>query len=301
MKFQILTCIACCFFIGLQGQAIGGKTPVYAATPASSELLVVFAANLDNTGGANRLDVSGADLYSVRFDPSAARVSDLRRLTNTTTDGEYFPSLSPDMKWVAANRQRGNTHDIVLLHLATGTLTSVYSNGRFPEWNGNSELLVTRVSGGEQDIYRLALNLSSPVPVLTGTVRLTDRTRCPGTSVGSDAFPYANGSKVIFNTLRSSGETGAAVATINTDGSGFKLLSDWNGAGHAAPTNDGQYIFCSHSQTGKPSLIEVKADGSTVFRNLDAPATSSAYMQQFDSRYQEYALGNYSYQTWGMD
>ncbi len=266
----------------------------------SQELLVTFAANLDNAGGANRLDISGADIYSVRFDPATQKVSDLKRLTNTPGQGEYFPSLSPDRQWVAADRLNGNVHEIILIHIASGTISSVYRNGRFPEWLNNSELLLTHTTQSEQDIYKLSLDLSAPTPKVNQTERITDRTRCPGTSIASDPFPYAGGTKILFNTLRSNGETGAAVATINLEGTGFKLLSDWNGAGHSAPTDDGKFIVCSHSQSGKPSLIEVKADGSTTFRNLDAPSTVSAYMQQFDARFKDFAFGNYSYQTWGV-
>ncbi|MBV6429663.1 MAG: hypothetical protein KIPDCIKN_04238 [Haliscomenobacter sp.] len=270
-----------------------------AGSSFSQELLVTFAANLDNAGGANRLDISGADIYSVRFDPAAQKVSDLKRLTNTLSQGEYFPSLSPDRQWVAADRLNGSVHEIILIHLASGTISSVYRNGRFPEWLNNSELLLTHTTQSEQDIYKLSLDLSAPTPKVNQTERITDRTRCPGTSIAADPFPYSGGTKILFNTLRSSGETGAAVGTINLDGTGFKLLSDWNGAGHTAPTDDGKFIVCSHSQSGKPSLIEVKTDGSTTFRNLDAPSTASAYMQQFDARFKDYAFGNYSYQTWG--
>lgn len=267
----------------------------------AQEMLVTFAANLDNAGGANRLDISGSDIYSVLFDPAAQKVSSLKRLTNTANQGEYFPSLSPDLKWVAADRLNGNVHEIILIHLETGTITSVYRNGRFPEWVNHSELLVTYTAQSTQDIYKLSLDLSAAVPKVNKTEQITDRTRCPGTSIGADAFPYSNGSKLIFNTLRSSGETGAAVASINLDGSGFKLLTDWNGAGHTAPSNDGKFIFCSHSQSGKPSLITINADGSTSFKNLDAPATTSAYMQQFDTRFKDFNFGNYSYQTWGAN
>ena len=212
----------------------------------SQELMVAFAANLDNSGGANRLDISGADIYSAQFNPALNKVSAIKRLTNTPNDGEYFPSLSPDLRWVAADRLQGNVHEIILIHLASGSITSVYRNGRFPEWLNNSELLLTHTTQSIQDIYKLSLDLSTSTPKVVQTDRITDRTRCPGTSIGSDAFPYAQGDKIMFNTLRSSGETGAAVASINLDGSGFKLLTDWNGAGHTAPSADGKFIVCSH-------------------------------------------------------
>lgn len=265
----------------------------------TQELMVTFAANLDNSGGANRSDISGADIYCARFNPEQARVSAIKRLTNTPNDGEYFPSLSPDLQWVAADRLQGNVHEIILIHLASGSITSVYRNGRFPEWLNNSELLLTHTTQSLQDIYKLNLDLSTSAPKVKQIDRITDRTRCPGTSIGADAFPYADGSKIMFNTLRSSGETGAAVASINLDGTGFKLLTDWNGAGHTAPSADGKFIVCSHSQSGKTSLIEVKNDGSTTFRNLDGPSTSAAFMQQFDTRFKDFTFGNYSYQTWG--
>ncbi len=65
----------------------------------------------------NGSDNSGADLYSVRFNPTAKTVGDLKRLTATNTEVEFFPSLSPDRKWVAYNYQRGGRNEIRLLNL----------------------------------------------------------------------------------------------------------------------------------------------------------------------------------------
>jgi hypothetical protein len=76
---------------------------IVALPSKAQDLLVVFASNLENAGGVNHLDVSGADLYSVRFNPAAKTVSNLQRLTAANDATEFFPSLSPDSQWMAYN------------------------------------------------------------------------------------------------------------------------------------------------------------------------------------------------------
>ena len=273
-----------------------------AAPLAAQELLVVFAANLDNTGGLNGSDYSGADLYRVRFNPATQAVSDLQRLTATSTEVEFFPSLSPDTKWVAYNHQRGGGNEVRLLNLATQTATNIFSGGRFPEWVNDTTLLVTYVSRDTQDVFLLTLDLSpasGTTPRVLNRKQITDRTRCPDTSIGSDAFPFDHGNKLVFHVLRPNRQTGAAMALINADGTGFRRLTDWNGSGHGVTTSDGRYIASSNSQTGKAVLLEVKSD--TVLFNYLALSPFGKDLSKYDSRYASVPVCSYAYQAWGSD
>jgi hypothetical protein len=149
----------------------------------AQELLAIFAANLETTGGVNGSDNSGADLYSVRFSPKTKTVADLKRLTATNTEIEFFPSLSPDRKWVAYNYQRGGRNEIRLLNLETNAQTNIFTGGRFPEWVNANELLATYVSRDTQDVFLLKLDLSGAIPKISSRRQMTARTRCQGTSI----------------------------------------------------------------------------------------------------------------------
>ena len=265
----------------------------------AQELLVVFAANLEATGGVNGNDNSGADLYSVRFNPTTKAVADLKRLTATTTDVEFFPSLSPDRKWVAYNYQRGGRNEIRLLNLETNGQTNIFTGGRFPEWVNVNELLATYVSRDTQDVFLLKLDLSGATPKVSSRQQITDRTRCAGTSIGSDAYPFANGSKLVFHVLRPNRQEGAAMAMINADGSGYRRLTDWNGSGHGVVTADGRYVASSNSQTGKAVLLEVKTD-TTLFSYLPL-SPFGRDLTPYDSRYANVPVCSYAYQAWGAD
>ncbi|MFQ5650418.1 MAG: FlgD immunoglobulin-like domain containing protein [bacterium] len=265
----------------------------------AQELLVVFAANLDNSGGVNPQDNSGADLYSVRFDPDSESVSGLQRLTSTETAAELFPSLSPDMNWVAYNQKTGNRNEIRLHHLETGRDTSIFTAGRFPEWVDADELLVTYVAHDTQDVFLLELNLSGESPVVLNKKQITDRTRCPGTSKASDGFAYAGGSQLVFHVWRASGESGAAMAMINMDGTGFRRLTDWNGSGHGIAAADGGYVVSSSSQTGRAVLLHVQSD-TVLFGELSLPSAGSD-LAVYDSRFAQVPKGSYAYQAWGAD
>jgi len=268
----------------------------------AQELLVIFASNLETTGGVNGSDNSGADLYSVRFNPTTKAVADLKRLTATNTEVEFFPSLSPDRKWVAYNYQRGGRNEIRLSHLETNTPTNIFTGGRFPEWLNANELLVTYVSRDTQDVFLLTLDLSGATPKVSSRRQITDRTRCAGTSIGSDAYSFAppqRGSKLVFHVLRPYRQEGAAMAMINVDGAGYRRLTDWNGSGHGVITADGRYVASSNSQTGKAVLLEVKTD--TVMFSYLPLSPFGRDLSGYDSRYANVPVCSYAYQAWGAD
>jgi len=265
----------------------------------AQELLVIFASNLETAGGVNGSDNSGADLYSVRFNPTMKTAADLKRLTATNNEVEFFPSLSPDRKWVAYNYQRGGRNEIRLLNLETNIQTNIFTGGRFPEWVNANELLATYASRDTQDVFLLKLDLSGATPKMSSRQQITDRTRCAGTSIGSDAYPFANGSKLVFHVLRPNRQEGAAMAMINADGSNYRRLTDWNGSGHGVVTADGRYVASSNSQTDKAVLLEVKSD-TVIFSYLPL-SPFGRDLSGYDSRYASVPVCSYAYQAWGTD
>lgn len=265
----------------------------------AQELLVTFAANLETAGGVNHLDISGADLYSVRFNATTKTVSDLRRLTATPEVSEYFPTLAPEAKWVAYNYQKNQQHEIRLINLNTQSETKIFSNGRFPEWLNATELLVTYVSRDTQDVCLLTLDLGSATPKVTKRQWLTDRSKCPNTSIASDAYAFANGQKFVFHILRPNREEGAALAMMNLDGTNYRQLTNWDGSGHGVITNDGRFIACSNSQNGKPQLIEVRADSVSISA---LPITIARQaLPAYDNRFAQMTSINWVYPAWGAD
>ncbi len=264
----------------------------------AQDLNVVFSSNLDNTNGVNANDNTGADLYSVNFNPTTKNVSNIRRLTNNKDIPETFSSQSPDGKWLAYNARVGGNQEIHLMHLESGKVTKVF-DGRFPEFINNNELYVTYLKDNIQDIYKLTLDLAASTPKLISSIRLTDRTKCPGTSVGSDAYPFGN-SAFIFNTLRAGGQTGAALAKINEDGSGFKLLTEWNGSGHAIATKDLKTILCTSSQTGKALQLSTGENANITTKELALPVLKNDLIK-YDSRFNSIPFGSWVYATWAAD
>ncbi|MBC8183523.1 hypothetical protein H8E88_20715 [candidate division KSB1 bacterium] len=225
----------------------------------AEEYLVVFAANLESTGSVCREDPSGADLYSVHFDLLTKSVSDLKRLTNYNDASEWFPSLSPDTKWVAYNYQKIIYNEVRLINRETGFETVIFNGGRFPEWIGDSELLISnkRIKD-EKDVYKVELDLTGDEPIVKSSQRITNRNNCPGTSLASDAYPFPDGQQFAFHILRENGQSGAAMATINLDGTNFQRITDWDGSGHGIVNSNGKEIICSTSAAPIPKLLRWK-------------------------------------------
>lgn len=267
----------------------------------AQDMTLIFSSNLEAvSGGVNRLDISGADLYSVQFNPTTQTVGNLKRLTNYADAAEFFPSLSPDTKWVAYNYQKNGKNEIRLINLATSQEVTIFTDGRFPEWLNETELLVSKVTNTEQDVYRVSLNLTGASPTVTKTERLTDRTRCPESGIASDAVPYNNGTQIMFHVIRAN-ETGAAMARMNLDGTNYKKLTDWNGTGHGIATNDGKLIASSNSQTGMPILVTVDESGNSPSVTLPITVTIGQATTLYDSRFSQVNNINWVYPAWGAD
>lgn len=265
----------------------------------AQEMVVIFSANLETSGGVYLGDFSGADLFAVRFDPIIGSVTDLRRLTTTTDVGELFPSLSPTLEWIAFEAHKGNKVELMLMHTESQRITFLMANGRFPEWISPTELLVTQVRGDSNDVYIVTLDVSGPAPTIASSRKITNRQNCPATSMASDAYPFDSGRQLVFHVLRDGFQTGAAMARMNIDGTAYRRLTNWNGSGHGVVTADGKTIVCSSSATGLPVLIDVRAD-TAISRSLSVPSKGDS-LARFDQRYKNFQRGNWAYQAWGAN
>ena len=262
----------------------------------AEEWLVIFAANLESEGGVHREDASGADLYSVRFDPQLKTVSNITRLTNDQYATEWFPSLSPDTRWVAYNYARQNQHEVRVMNLLTGDETIVFTGGRFPEWIDDSKLLVANAIQGVKDIFLLSLDVSGTIPQVRQTERITDRVLCPNTSMAGDGYPFPGEEKIAFHVLRASGEEGAAMAVINIDGTGYQRITDWDGSGHGIINSTGDEIVCSVSGTSRPRVLFLDQEPLTL-ETLPLPINASAFTS-YDARFENSSTISWSYAAW---
>ena len=261
---------------------------------------VVFAANLHCSGSVYREDHSGADLYSVLFDPQAKTVTELTQLTDNAETSEWFPSLSPDAEWIVYNFQRGNVNSVHLLNFASGRDTLIVEDARFPEWIDDASLLVSKKVAGVNDVFKVNLDLSGESPVVTGVDRITNRARCLGASMGEDPFPFANGQMLIFHTLRSDPPpVPAAIAGINMDGTNYRQLTDWNGSGHGIVNSDGSKIVCSVASTGTPAVLQL--DGGSTASKVLPLSTIGSDAASFDARFAGVPKVHWTYAAWAED
>jgi len=266
-------------------------------TAAAQECLVVFAADLVSRGGAPREFSRSADLFCVRLNPKTRTVSELTRLTSRPDAAEWFPSLSPDTEWVAYNYQQGDSNEVRVLNRLTGAEASVFPGGRFPEWLGDSELLVSNTAGSARDVFRVTLDLRGPLPAVVASRRLTDRTLCPGTAYASDAYPFSDGRRIAFHVLREGNIPGAAMAIMNMDGTGYRRITDWDGSGHGIVDSTGKAIVCGSSQLGMTQVFGVDDPPQTPVM-IPLPV-AGADLAVYDGRFGSVAKANWSYVAWG--
>jgi len=263
----------------------------------AEEYLIVFASNLESFGGTYREDNTGADLFSVIFDSESQQVSSLKRLTSYQNTAEWFPSISPDAKWIAYNFQQGSFNEVHLLNLATGADTAIVSDARFPEWINDSELLVSKKTAGRSDIFKVTLNLSDTAPKVVSVERKTDPVKCPNTSMAEDPYPFPDGGRFIFHTLRSSlPHVPAAIATINSSGTGFSFATDWNGSGHGIVSKDGTEIICSIAGSGESAVIDIST--ASVTTTILPLSNSASDYSEYDSRFSNEDKVHWTYAAW---
>ncbi len=260
----------------------------------SQNYYIVFAANLNSSGGVHREDASGADLYYCKYNSITKTISDLTGLTTDTSAIEWFPSLSPDCKWIAYNSTKNNVHEIKLINRTTKEITSIYSGGRYPEWIDNSKLLISNIKPGKKGIYQLDLDLNGTKPALLSEKSITDSIKCPGTSEQSDAYPFPDYKKIAFHSIKS-GQYVSAVSVINTDGTGFENLTNWEGVGHVIVNSTGDELIYSGASNGIPIVMKLPSKTKVA---LSLPKTGNE-MSPYGNPFNGYPGVHWTYPAWG--
>lgn len=261
----------------------------------SQSYYIIFASNLNSSGGVHREDASGADLYCVKYNSETKTVSDLVRLTSDADATEWFPSLSPDLKWIAYNYTKDNAHEIRIVNRSTKEITSIYPGGRFPEWIDNTRLLISNQKPGKKGIYQLDLDMSGTRPVLLSEKAITDTINCPGTSQQSDSYPFTGYNRIVFHSIKS-GEYVSAVSVINTDGTGFENLTNWEGVGHAIVNTSGDEIVYTTASNGIPMILKTATKAKS---GLMLPRTGSD-MAAYGNPFPGYPAVHWTYPAWGI-
>ena len=273
---------------------VSPSDPSCPPTSTSSNYLMVFASNMQaSSGGCTRDDAAGCDLYSANFDDGTKAVTEVTRLTTDAAASEMFPSLSPDANWVAYDYALGNTHSVRMLNLRTKQDTLLLANARFPEWVDATHLLVSNDVAGSKDVMLLELNLSTGTPSVKTSTLLCNRTACAGTSQTSDAYPFPNGTRIAFQSVKSDQDV-AAVSTVNLDGSDFKLITGWDGSGHTIVNGDGSELVYTVATSGVATVYNLATSVRTA---LNLPKTGAA-MVAYDSRYASMVSTNWVYAAW---
>lgn len=272
---------------------LGAATPAQAAT----SYRIVFASNLQATsGGCNRDDSAGCDLYSLSYDSGTRQVSELVRLTAHNDAAEMFPSLSPDGNWVAydysPNASR-NQHELRLIHLATGTETTVLAGARFPEWIDASHLVVSLASGTSQDITVLELSLVGNTASLRASEAICSRARCPDTAKTEDAYPFPGGSRFAFQAIKSDRYV-AGLSLINRDGTSFQMPNGWDGSGHAIVSGSGNEVVYTVAASGALKVLDLTTNG----RATPPLATTGSALAAYDGRFAAASGVSWGYAAW---
>lgn len=269
-----------------------GQSPALATT-----YRIVFASNLQAaSGGCYRDDLSGCDLYSALYDSGTKSVSALTRLTRDSTAAEAFPALSPDGNWVAYDHGSNASpvrHELRLIHLQTGSETTLVSDGRFPEWIDGTHLVYSSVLPGNKHVALLELDVSSGTPRVKNTQSICTASRCPDTAATEDPFPFPGGSRIAFQSTKSDRYI-AGLSFINLDGSGFTQPYGWDGSGHAivsAAGNEGLYALAT---SGALQVLNLSSGAKTSLPLASTGATLSAY----DTRYGSASTVSWAYAAW---
>ena len=268
-----------------------------ALAEAATSYRIVFASNLQATsGGCVRDNAAGCDLYSLKYDSGTRAVSELTRLTHHNDAAEMFPAISPDGDWVAydyspnANR---NQHELRLIHLPSGTETTLLSGARFPEWIDTSHLVVSLASGASQDITVLELTLGSSSASLRASESICSRTRCPDTAKSEDAFPFPDGSRFAFQSIKSDRYV-AGLSLINRDGTSFQMPNGWDGSGHAIVSRSGQEVVYTVASSGALKVLDL----STNTRATPLLTTSGSALVGYDPRFAAASSVSWAYAAW---
>ena len=285
--------------------ATAPAAPAPAAATAADDLpktiRVVFASNLESTGGCHREDPSGADLFLVDFDLAAGTASNLQRLTSRPGP-EWFPALSPNGRVVAYDRTESAgpagraRHDLWQIDLASGQEQPLVENARFPAFDAamNSLYYSSQIRGGDHSLLRSGIRPASDAVLRLGSPELITGPRA-GTELQEDPAPLPDGSAVVFHRKETS--QGAGLAIIPAGGGEAQALTPFDGCGHASVSPDGQAVACTRSRDGHIVVLRRSAAGWTPPADLPVSSDPRDYSTD-DSRFASVREVRHSYVEW---
>lgn len=260
--------------------------------------LVAFSSNAQSSsGGANKTDFSGADLYTAFYQPNANdSVWNIKRLTNYAGKGEIFPSISPDTNWVAYNHSQKTpwVNSVRLIKRSNGQEYTLFGAGRFPQWISNNQLTLSDTT----DVFILRLSFPGATPAIVSSKKVTDRTLTPNIKQCEDPAPYQNGTKLVFhgyNTTTSS----TALCRIDSNSNNFTIMSPFNAYGHAiAESNNTELLAtqASGSQVQRFTINTFNTSGAAL-----ALPTTPVLMNAYDARYGACSVIKWTYPALGYN
>ncbi|KAB2844529.1 MAG: hypothetical protein F9K47_03285 [Burkholderiales bacterium] len=258
---------------------------------------IVFASNLQAvSGGCFRDDTSGCDLFSALYDSGTKTVSAITRLTSDATAAEIFPALSPDGNWLAYDHGTNASparHELRLIHLPTGSKTTLVSDARFPEWIDGTHLLYSSVAPGNKHVALLELDLGGSTPRTKSTQAICNTSRCPGTAATEDPFPFPGGTRIAFQSTKSDRYI-AGLSFINLDGSSFTLANGWDGSGHAIVSTAGDEVLYALASSGALQVLNLTSGAKFALPLASTGSTLTA----FDPRYASASSLSWAYAAW---
>ena len=262
----------------------------------AEQLLIAFSSNLDDTSGCHRNDPSGADLFTVILDLDDMSVSDLTRITNTPSQGEWFSAISPDGRLVLYNHTRFQPRgqDIVVYDRETGKRKVLLRGARFPHWASNTEFYYTNIRGGQNCYYA---KLGDTNLEIIESRQVTSQERCPETKRASDPSPFPNGSQIAFHVLRNS--PGAAVAMLDTNGANYQRITPWNSSGHVDVSPSGDLLLFSMASSGGPHVAG-RSDNWETPNPLPLSSEPGSWVS-YDKRFESVERVGWDYGEWVVD
>ncbi|MEZ7893510.1 MAG: hypothetical protein QMC67_17375 [Candidatus Wallbacteria bacterium] len=274
------------------------EKPVTSHNPKKIE--IVFASNLESTGGCYREDNSGADLYKAVYDISTGKASDLKRLTSQTASAEWFPSLSPDGKFTAYNLTNSSIrgplgNEIRIIDMNTFTDSEFCRASRFPYITNDSQNIVfSHYAPKTQMIAAVPLALAGK-KVTPGNMKIIAE-KGPEDETIED--PSVSGDCKWAAYHRKAKKGGAGIVISNFDGTGSaQKITPPLGFGHAAVHPNGKIIACSSSKNG--NLAFITFDDGKWSNPVDAPLpTKASDYVKYDKRYNQVSKVSHSYMEW---
>jgi len=288
---RILQIVTMRLFIGLSIFVTAGLFQ----SACAERLLITFSANLDSTGGCHRDDPTGADLYTVVLDLEQMEVNQLTRVTHKPLQAEWFPSLSPDGRWILFNHTRFAPRAQAVLSYDRYTKREhvLLHHARFPHWYSNKGFYYTKTLA-RRDCYYARITWKEAKLEVAESRPVTTVNRCPGTSLASDPSPFPDDLRIAFHVLR--GRAGAAVAMINTDGTAYRRITPWNGSGHVDVSPSGNFLVFSMASSGRPRLAR-KADQWSDSKPLPLSTDPQDWLS-YDRRYGSVDRVGWDYGEW---